>query len=218
MFRCTLLLAACLLPLCSVLPASAQKRGAAFALMPEAGWYMPQRDLSSTSRLPAAVASGPALGLRAEAPLPVRGTALRGGFSWVESELTRPRLAEGAQCGDVCPIIPGEFERVSGARIYLALADLLVRGPRLGPVQPYLAAGGGFKYYDFAQADLSGEFASAFAEDETAPMSHLGIGLNFSVGSHTAVVEAGNYSSRSSTHGRQDDIALTAGLRIRVPR
>lgn len=197
--------------------AAGQQGGGGVRLVPEVGWYMPQRDLTYVSREPIGLAPGPAIGLRAEIRLPVRGIGIRGGFSWVGSDLTRPRVAEEPGCGEACPIIPGEVDRFGGAQVYLAVLDLAVQGPRIGFVQPYVVGGGGLKHYDFRQGDLSGEVAEAFREDDTAPTAHVGLGLAFHLGAHTVLLEAGDHVSRSFADAKQDDLAVTAGVRIRLP-
>lgn len=197
--------------------ASAQQADGGVRLAPGVGWYMPQRDLAYVSGQPIGLAPGPAVWLRAEARLPVRGLGIRGGFFWAGSDLTRPRVAGGPGCGEVCPIVPGEVDRIGGARIYLAVLDLAVHGPRVGSVQPYVLGGGGLKHHDFDQGGLSGDLADAFRDDDTAPTAHVGLGLALHLGAHAVLLEAGDYLSRSFADTRQDDVAVTMGVRIRLP-
>lgn len=212
----SILLAVALVSAASASDTIAQERGTPISVIPSAGWYTPTGDLTLVSQQWLRMAPGPVLGLQAEARLPTGGIAVRGGFGWVASELTRRRVLDDGTCGNNCPVVRDEFERVAGGQIYLAVADAVIHGPRFGPIQPYLLAGGGIKRYDFAQRDLQGEFARALQEGGMDLTTHVGLGLTLTVGPNTLLFEAGDYISRPEAGPRQNDVAVKAGVRVRV--
>ncbi|HYW09579.1 MAG TPA: hypothetical protein VE913_21635, partial [Longimicrobium sp.] len=118
---------------------------------------------------------------------------------------------------------------VAGSQIYLAVADVLLRGPRLGPVQPYILGGGGIKRYNFAQGELTDGYEVEYARDVTQRTSHIGIGTDVRLGGQSVAVEFSDYvggfrsAAASGATGtaaldgkRQHDISVTIGLRIRI--
>jgi hypothetical protein len=170
-------------------------------------------------------------GLTAELGLPVRALSLRGGLMYVSSGLDARRFAGFESCGSDCDEAVYSSESIAGGRVFIAVADVVLRGPRIGPVQPYLLGGAGFKRYDFAQGELSGGYAAEYARDVTQRTSHVGLGTDVRIGSHSLVLEVSDYVGgfRSATDpaqggttalgGRgQHDISFTAGFQFGIRR
>lgn len=210
--------------------AAAQAGVSGLRLVPTVGWYLPVQDArlvgEGTEAVWTRVTDGPMLGLRADwkpGGFPVR---LRGGLSYVDSDLATKRYVGDRSCGERCYQATYDVETIAGSPLVLASVDLAVMGPRLWAAQPYAFAGGGVKHYAFQQRELSGPFAAAYPEDETDPTGHAGLGVTLRLGRYALVAEIGDYVSSfdaapdaGSSAGRvkgtiQHDLAFTWGLRI----
>ena len=231
MYRVTLWLLAALLSCPSwSSEAAAQNAPRYLRVVPTAGWYLPVRDArvvgEGTSAAWTRVAEGPMLGVQAEWK-PHFPVSLRGGLLAALSDLELIRNVGTVSCGERCYRAVYETDPVGGTRVFLGVADLLVRGPHLWVAQPYLVLGGGLKHYAFDQGELRDEVAAAFPDDETDPAGHLALGLDLTARGYTVVAEAGTYLStfdpapetaaQEERSGQlQSDVALTLGVRIRL--
>jgi|GEM_PF-1061846 hypothetical protein len=215
------------------LDAGAQKRSFPLHLAPTLGWYKPTQDLKRVPGEASAdwtrIASAPMAGLTAELGLPIPALSLRGGVMYVNSDLAARRFAGFESCGSNCEKATYRTDPVAGSQIYIAVADVLLRGPLLGPVQPYIVGGGGVKRYNFAQGELSDGYEVEYARDVTQRTSHVGIGTDVRLGGQLIAVEVSDYVSGfrsaaapgatgSAALGgkRQHDISVTIGLRIGI--
>ncbi|HEX8695327.1 MAG TPA: hypothetical protein VF746_23145 [Longimicrobium sp.] len=155
----------------------------------------------------ATLTRAPVLGLAAELRTPVRFIDLRGSVLH-----SRPVLRPDDE----------DFTTRSRTSVTLLTLDAVVRAPRVLDVRPYLVAGGGVKHYDFDQEELGAAGDDPFARDYTAPVFHLGAGLEWDVGRYGLYVESGIYtgefkleSTRFTSYG-QTEWPLTFGLRIPI--
>jgi hypothetical protein len=215
-------------------PAAAQARAVEVHLTPTLGWYTPVQNLATvpddSERVWSRVEPAPVLGLAAEAGLrSVPFLGARVGLRYAPSELALRRFDGFQSCGQDCGRASYTSEPLAPASLLLVTGDLLLRGPRLAAVQPYVAAGGGIKRYDFRQQELEGEAAAVFAEDETRRTLHLGLGLDTRWKRYSLVTELGSYLSSFSEQApslihpermdrgeRQLDLFLSVGLRVRA--
>lgn len=210
----------------------AQERKRGVSVVPVAGWYSPTKNLR---RVPeeggtdwTRLGGGPMAGVMAEAALPVRGVSVRGGAFYVHSDLTVRRYLGAESCSSGCDRAEYRSDPIAPGRIYVAVADVVVRVPRLGPVRPYVLVGAGVKRYDFAQAELTGGYAVDYARDVTQRTSHVGLGTDVAIGRHSLTLELSDYVGgfRTATEPartgtapgglRQHDLSFTAGWRIGV--
>jgi hypothetical protein len=93
--------------------------------------------------------------------------------------------------------------------------------PRLGPVQPYVVAGGGFKRYDFDRNDFESSFFLEGFRTQSQPAVQVGSGVQFTVGGFRPIVELSAYlsryevqpsGSRTGTDDIQTDLFFTVAL------
>jgi hypothetical protein len=215
-------------------PAAAQARALEVHLTPTLGWYTPIQNLATvpddSQSVWSRVEPAPVLGLAAEAGLrsvPFLGARI--GVRYAPSELALRRFDGFQSCGQDCGRARYTSEPLAPASLLLVTGDLLLRGPRMAAVQPYLAAGGGLKRYDFRQQELEGEAATVFAQDETRRTLHLGLGLDTRWKHYSLVTELGSHLSsfgeevpslihpeRMDPGERQLDLFLSVGLRVRA--
>jgi hypothetical protein len=205
----------------------------AVKLAPTVGWYAPTQNLRRVPEEGSSdwtrIAAGPMAGLTAELGLPVRAVSVRGGLMYVRSGLDARRFAGFESCGSDCDEAVYRSEPIAGARVFIAVADVVLRTPRIGPVQPYVLGGAGIKRYDFAQRELSGGYAAEYARDVTQGTRHVGLGTDLRVGNHLLVLEVSDYvggfrsaadpaqSGTTAPGGRrQHDISFTAGFKFGI--
>ena len=185
-------------------------------VLPLAGLYRPIQSLPGVrdgeqrlgSRIDNAIVAGVAGEARLIGPFSARATVLRASPDLLVYDSTGPRRAP--------------------ARVTILAADLIVTGPRIAFVQPYLLLGTGTKHYAFSAAALGGAAAAEYADDRRDGVGHAGGGLKANLGRIGASVEMSNYSSvfgSASEPGpgepdasaeRQHDLVYTVGLRVRV--
>jgi len=170
-------------------------------------------------------------------PAPVFGVAADAGLSsmpflgvrfsirYAPSELALRRLDGFRSCGTDSERAAYSCEPLAPASLLFVTGDLMLRGPRLAAMQPYLAVGGGIKHYRFRHPELEGEAASVFAEDETRRTLHLGLDTRWR--RYSLVTEVGSYfstfgeevpspidPSRMDRGELQNDLFLSVGLRV----
>jgi hypothetical protein len=211
--------------------AGAQSRRFDLKVIPTVGWYDPTQDLRPSPEAGSSewtrMTAGPTIGLHAELGLPLPVVGLRAGLMYAASDLAVRRFAGWERCGESCRRATYDADPITGSRILIAVGDLVLRGPHFRAVQPYLLAGGGIRHYDFGQEELVGEFATAYADDETQRIGHLGLGIDLGVGRYRFILEANDYigefapgrtdasAPRYARGGKkQNDVAITAGFRI----
>jgi hypothetical protein len=176
-------------------PAAAQVPGVDLILAPRAGLYMPLSSLVEESESPERqIKGGVAFGVSAELDLPASPINFRAGV-----DASFGRALEG----------PGATGK---ADVRSATVDIVFRPlPRLVVLQPYLLAGGGFKWYTFKDAPSD-------MEDRRDLTGHFGAGVDLKLGSIGLVAEVGDYissfMSESGSKRLQNDVFLMAGLRV----
>jgi hypothetical protein len=147
------------------------------------------------------------LGLAAEVRTPLRGVDLRVG-------VTRSRH------GFFIPNVP--VPPLYTAAITTAGADVVVRGPRLLDVRPYVLAGAGLRHYAFSGPPAEQTDGTPFGNDALVPVAHVGAGLGWNVGRYELFLEASRYfdtlenSERFQRLNNNRERVLSVGVRIPV--
>lgn len=176
-------------------PAAAQVPGVDLVIAPRAGLFMPLSSLVEASESPERqIKSGLAFGVTAELDLPASPVNFRVGLDATQG---RPLEKAGA---------------TGKADIVNLVGDIVFRPlPRVVVLQPYLLAGGGFKWYTFKEAPSD-------MEDRRDITGHFGAGVDLKLGSIGLVAEVSDYvssfMSESGSKRLQNDVFLMAGLRI----
>lgn len=210
------------------LPAEAQLRTAQITVTPVAGWYIPVQDLRSVpegdTSVPVRRESSPMFGLAVEATFRGTPVSARGQVSYAPGgDLVAVRRAGDEACGTNCVRYNYRNDRLSSSSSFVAVGDAVLRA-QTGRVRPYVAGGAGLRRYSFAQAELDGGFADAFATDVTRFVAHVGAGLEGRVGPLSMHLEVGDYfghypragAASQPTVGLQHDLAASFGVRFAV--
>ncbi len=163
-------------------------------------------------------------GFAVEAMRPGHPVSARGqyGFSTGGSLVAR-RLSREESCGADCIRSVYSYERLSSASSAVAVVDLLVRS-QSGRLRPYVAAGGGLRRYGFSQTELEGEFSTAFSQDVSRYVTHLGAGLEGTAKGVTVQLEFGDYFGRYPSSGAavvgatglQHDLSASLGITLKL--
>jgi hypothetical protein len=134
---------------------------------------------------PALIGDAPrVLGLAAEVRTPLRGVDLRVGVTHSRHGFV-PDVSQ-----------PPRDAAVVGrptAAITTAGADVVVRGPRLLDVRPYVLAGAGIRHYAFSGLPAEQTDGTPFGSDALVPVLHVGAGLAWDVGRYELYLESSRY-------------------------
>jgi hypothetical protein len=102
-----------------------------------------------------------------------------------------------------------------------ATATLILRGPNIILVQPYLIGGGGVKRYDYTLENLQNEGVRTLLNDQNQLTGHLGLGAEVNLGVLRLVGEVSDLLSSyddgqntSESDRLQHDMFVTVGLVI----
>jgi hypothetical protein len=128
--------------------------------------------------------AGRVVGLAAEVRTPLRGVDLRAGITY-----SRHGFVPDASQPPQDPAVVGRHT----ATITTAGADVVVRGPRLLELRPYVLAGAGIRHYSFSGLPSEETDGTPFASDALTPVLHVGAGVAFDVGRYEVYLESSRY-------------------------
>lgn len=174
-------------------------------------------DSGYTTRL----ASAPVVSLGLERAL-FGALRVRGTLSYSPGKLAIRRQDGTSSCGSNCIRFEYKDDPIADAAMYAATADVVIPGPRVSVLRPYLLLGFGAKSYRFDQDALTGGFRESYARNEVHATGHAGAGLEIQLGRASALLEASDYFSTfpaeigSSTRNAQNDASLRLGLKLPV--
>lgn len=200
-------------------------------LTPAAGLYYPTRDLGRVDEggdaVPVFLDQSAMAGLSVEAAFPAFPVQARGRILYApRTHLVAERLVGEEPCGTGCTRFIYDQDELASGSVLVAVAEAVLRAPERFPLRPYLAAGGGLRRYAFAQDDLEGEFAEAFADDVSRFVAHVGVGFDVAVGRMGVNVEVGDHLGRYridpgaggvGAEEMQHDLTASLGVRIALP-
>lgn len=128
-----------------------------------------------------------------------------------------------------CDVVggPGCAEVGVDTRYMVLSGDVLIRAGEVEESRFYLMVGLGLKRYEFAEIECDAEelvceLLDKFMQDQTNPLVHLGLGLDFRVGPASLQLELADYMSTfraasEDTSGEvQQDLLLTLGIRLGI--
>lgn len=215
-----------------VAPAGAQAPAPRLEMIPRVGVHVPLADLGK-ARIPGELQqvrgwleTGFAVGLALQYNLRVLPASFRATFDY--TPLTR---AEGQLAVCRADFITGCESVGMDARFFTVTGNVVVRpGIETGRAQGYFLLGAGIKRYEFAgincvpvgDPDLEAvcEVFDDLARNQTNATVHVALGVNLRLGPVRALVEVGDYMSRSDPGGEeargeiQQDLFVTAGLSV----
>jgi hypothetical protein len=217
---------AALLVLGTVAGASAQADQSRFRITPVVGWYSPTQHLGVVSggeepvRLQAE--ASPAFGAAVETTVPGTAIEVRGQLLYAPSTgVSASRFDRFEPCGTDCSRAVYTSDPLAAGSVVLAVADAVVRLPRLGPARFYGVAGGGARKYSFDREELGSEYSQALSDGSARFVAHVGLGVSANVGPVELTAEAGDYFGHyrvmnpeaASTDRMQHDLGVTLGIR-----